>query len=121
MYEEGAIDAWRVHEFRRERHLENSQVARPADVNQSLPLAGFAEKADHLVKIQPAQRDVVDRQNLVARRKSGLRGWRSRQGLQHDHAARNDGHDTAKSLALRFLHLPELVELPRVQEDGVRI
>jgi hypothetical protein len=116
-----AVDARRLHLLRRKDELEDARVARPANVQARLLLAGVPEQSDDLFEIERRERVAVDRDDLVAGRQARPGRGGSGERLQHDHAAGQDRDDAPEPLTCRALQFLELVELLRVEEDGMRV
>ena len=95
-----AVDARGIHQRWIQDEFEQPRVGRTAHDQLRLMLAGFAEKSDDLLELQPRQRDIVHRHDLIAGLQSGFGGRRSGQRLENDHAPGQNGYHRAESLAL---------------------
>src|SRR6202034_2659275 len=84
-------------------------------------LARLGQELYDLLHAEPVERVAIDRHDLVPWRNAGLRGWRPRQRLQHDHAPGQYRDHAAEPLLRGSLHLLELLELAGIEEHRMRI
>ena len=94
-------------------NCERPRVARPAHDQLRAMLMALAQEPHDLIELQPRQRHIVHRHDLIARLQPGFGRRRSRQRLQNDDAPGQHRHDGAEALALGILHLLELLVLVR--------
>jgi hypothetical protein len=119
--EEGALDAGGLHLLRRENQVLDAGRAGRNHFKLRLLLARLREEFGELIEIEPVDGVSVDGDNLVARRETGLGGWSAGQRLEHNHPPGQQRNHAAKALLRGRFHPLELLELPRIEENGVRI
>src|SRR5579883_2454703 len=119
--EKRALHARRLHLLGRQSEVQDARHTAAAHIELRLPLARLRQQLGQLFDIEAADDVPVNTQDFIARRQPGLGGGRARHRLEHDHAPGQQRNHAAEALLRGGLHFLELLELPGVEKDRVRI